>query len=109
MKCYDYHLHKQGQSHSKIETILSRYSIFSSINIGIFCQERFIFQFLEKDDAHEEKSKDTIAKVTEDMVEVSDMAQRLSAEIIVVANILVASESLFSRKPGGDFVICNYS
>ena len=42
------------------------------------------------------------------MVEVSDMAQRLSAEIIVVANILVASESLFSRKPGGDFVIYDY-
>ena len=62
-------------------------------------KERSVFHFLQEDNAHEENAKDTIAKITEDVVEISDVAERLSAEVIVITKILVACLGLLLRKP----------
>ena len=69
------------------------------LNSLVVVKERSVFHFLQEDNAHEENAKDTIAKITEDMVEISDVAERLSAEVIVITKILVACLGLLLRKP----------
>ena len=84
-------------------------------NSSILFQERLKLQLLEEDDAHEEKAKHDVAKVAEDMVEVTDMAEGLPgtqgcheltrgpaapAEVVIVADVLVSCHSLLCRKPG---------
>ena len=69
------------------------------LNSLVVFKERSVFYFLQEDNAHEENAKDTIAKITEDVVEISDVAERLSAEVIVITKILVACLGLLLRKP----------
>ena len=55
-------------------------------------------ELLDENNEHEEETKDTVAKITEDMVKVSDKAKGFSAEIIVITDVLIASDSLLIRK-----------
>ena len=43
-------------------------------------EKRLKLELLEENDAHEKKSKDTVAKVAEHVVEVPDKAQRLPGQ-----------------------------
>ena len=56
--------------------------------------ELLVFQFLKEDNAHEEEAEHTVAEVAEDVIEVSDQTQRLPAEVVVVADVLVAGDAL---------------
>ena len=88
-------LHEQCQSHGKVETILSGHTILVLVNVGVVCQELSVSNLLEQHYQHEEEAKDTVAKVAKHMIEVSDKTQRFPAEIIVVTNVLVTSDTLF--------------
>ena len=46
-------------------------------NPSILFQERLKLQLLEEDDAHEQKAEHNIAKVAEDVIEVTDMTEGL--------------------------------
>ena len=55
-------------------------------------------ELFDEDNEHEEEPKDTVTKITEDMVKVSDKAKGFSAEIIVITDVLVSGDSLLIRK-----------
>ena len=46
----------------------------------VLLQKRLKLELLEENDAHEEESKDAVAKVAEHVVEVPDKAQRLPGQ-----------------------------
>ena len=88
-------LHEQSQSHGKVETILCGNTILILVNGGVVSQELSVSYLFEQDYQHEQETKHTVAKIAEHMIEVSDKTKRFPAEIIVVANVLIASDTLF--------------
>ena len=55
-------------------------SLIHLLDSFVLLEKRLKLELLEEDDAHEEQSKDTIAKVAEHVVEVTDEAQRLPGQ-----------------------------
>ena len=55
-------------------------------------------ELLDENNEHKEEPKDTVTKITEDMVKVSDKAKGFSAEIIVITDVLISGDSLLIRK-----------
>ena len=92
-------------------------SLIHLVDPFVLLEKRLKLELLEENDAHEEQSKDAIAKVAEHVVEVTDKAQRFPgqkkqyirrlsqrkispAKVIVVTYVLVSRETLFSRESG---------
>ena len=65
-------LHEEGQTEGEVETVLGGNSELLLLDGGIVLQEGFVLHLLEEDDAHEEETKDAVAEVTEDVIEISD-------------------------------------
>ena len=91
-------LHEEREAHGKVEAVLGGDTILLLVNTSVLHQEGTVLELLEQDDAHEEKTKHTVAEVTEHVVEVPDKPQRFPAEVVVVADVLVAGDALFVRE-----------
>ena len=59
-----------------------------------FFLKAFIFFLSNPNNQHEENAEETIAKVAENVIEVTQRSQASSAEIIVVADIVVSGHDL---------------
>ena len=60
----------------KVTTIFSLFVFTNLLDPFVLLQKRLKLELLEENDAHEEQSKDAIAKVAEHVVEVAHKAQR---------------------------------
>ena len=87
-------LHEESQAEGEVETVLCRDPELFPPDGRVVFQELLVLHLLEENDAHEEEAEDTVAEVAEDVVEVSDETQRLPAEVVVVADVLVPSDAL---------------
>ena len=87
-------LHEESQTHGIVQRILCGHSKLLFANIGVLGQEALVAKLFDQDDSHEEEAEGTISEVAEDMVKVSDQSKRFSAKVVVVANVLIARESL---------------
>ena len=97
-------LHGQSQTHRVVQAVLSGNSQTGEINIfnSIFIFHLFVNFFLKAfifflsnpNNHHEENAEETIAKVAENVIEVTQRSQASSAEIIVVADIVVSGHDL---------------
>ena len=62
------------------ETIFSLFVLIYLLDPFVLLQKRLKLELLKENDAHEEQSKDAIAKVAEHVVEVTDKAQRFPGQ-----------------------------
>ena len=71
-------LHAQGEAHGEVEPVLAGNPILLLVDPFVLFKKRLELELLEEHDAHEEKPKYTVAKVTEHMVEVTHKTQGFS-------------------------------
>ena len=71
-------LHAQGEPHGEVEPVLTGNPILLLVDPFVLFKKRLELELLEEHDAHEEKPKYTVAKVTEHMVEVTHKTQGFS-------------------------------
>ena len=60
----------------KVTTIFSLFVFTNLLDPFVLLEKRLKLELLEEDNAHEEQSKDAVAKVAENVVEVAHKAQR---------------------------------
>ena len=90
-------LHDQSQAHRIVQAVLPGNSETGAINLlryWQFCSQLFLKRFISflsyLNNQHEDEAEDTVTKVAENVIEITQPSKASSTELIVVADILVS-------------------
>ena len=82
-------LHHQSTSHGIVQPRLLRNTMQMRVKLSTFAGQGFVVLHFKVNKTIKEETKDNVAEVAEEMVEVSDFPKRLLTKMVVVAKVVV--------------------
>ena len=83
-------LHDESRAHGIVEPSLVRNSVKVGIKLLACGRQGFEVSSFQEDETVEKQTKDNVAKVAKEMIEISHFSERFLAKMVVVTEVMVA-------------------